>query len=184
MVMELDYNRSLYGKEHLVGPFEVTKELIQAFTQSLGETSPIFTDEAAAVARRLSGAGGAANPVHGVGPSGVSAQHRPKVRQNASPCRPAGAASAPHCGRRPNYRVLTLEGRVRQDRPQRHYGVYCLGDHLPEPEWRSRGRRSGVFRQARMSPLRTGCSQGLGAQRHRHLCSAPWRPTNSAAIGA
>jgi acyl dehydratase len=48
--MELDYNRSLYGKEHLAGPFEVTKELIQAFIQSVGETSPIFTDEAAAVA--------------------------------------------------------------------------------------------------------------------------------------
>ncbi len=50
MVMELEYDRSLYGKEHLAGPFEVTKELIKAFTESLGETNPVFTDEAAALA--------------------------------------------------------------------------------------------------------------------------------------
>ena len=55
MVMDLEYDRSLYGKEHLAGPFEVTKELIQAFTSSLGETSPVFTDEAAALAAGYSG---------------------------------------------------------------------------------------------------------------------------------
>ena len=38
MVMELEYDRSLYGKEHEAGPFEVTKEIIQAFSQSIGET--------------------------------------------------------------------------------------------------------------------------------------------------
>ena len=48
MVMELEYDRSLYGKEHLAGPFEVTKELIQSFTRSVGETNPVFTDEDAA----------------------------------------------------------------------------------------------------------------------------------------
>ena len=48
MVMELEYDRSLYGKEHLAGPFEVTKELIQAFTQSTGESDPVFIDETAA----------------------------------------------------------------------------------------------------------------------------------------
>ena len=55
MVMELEYDRSLYGKEHLAGPFEVTKELILAFTKSLGETNPVFTDEAAAWAAGYSG---------------------------------------------------------------------------------------------------------------------------------
>ena len=50
MVMELEYDRSLYGKEHLAGPFEVTKELIRAFATSLGETNSVFTDEAAALA--------------------------------------------------------------------------------------------------------------------------------------
>ena len=48
MVMELEYDRSLYGKEHLAGPFEVTKELIQAFTRSIGESDPVFVDERAA----------------------------------------------------------------------------------------------------------------------------------------
>lgn len=48
MVMELEYNRSLYGKEYEAGPFEVTKELIQAFSRSIRETNPIYTDEAAA----------------------------------------------------------------------------------------------------------------------------------------
>lgn len=55
MVMELEYDRSLYGKEHLAGPFEVTKDFIQAFTKSLGETNPVFTDEAAAKEAGYSG---------------------------------------------------------------------------------------------------------------------------------
>ena len=55
MVMELEYDRSLYGKEHLAGPFEVTKELIQAFTKSLGETNDVFIDEAAALAAGYKG---------------------------------------------------------------------------------------------------------------------------------
>ncbi len=55
MVMELEYDRSLYGKEHLAGPFEVTKELIQSFTRSVGETNPVFTDEDAARAAGYSG---------------------------------------------------------------------------------------------------------------------------------
>ena len=48
MVIQLEYDRSLYGKEHVAGPFEVTKELIQAFSQSIGETDPVFVDETAA----------------------------------------------------------------------------------------------------------------------------------------
>jgi acyl dehydratase len=48
MVMELEYDRSLYGKEHEAGPFEVTKEIIQAFSQSIGETGAVFNDESAA----------------------------------------------------------------------------------------------------------------------------------------
>jgi acyl dehydratase len=46
--MQLEYNRSLHGKEHLAGPFEVTKEMIQSFSRSIGETGPIYTDETAA----------------------------------------------------------------------------------------------------------------------------------------
>ena len=48
MVMELEYDRSLYGKEHQAGPFEVTREQIQGFSRGLGETSPIHLDEGAA----------------------------------------------------------------------------------------------------------------------------------------
>ena len=48
MVMELEYDRSLYGKEHLAGPFEVTKELIQDFSRSVGESNSVFVDEGAA----------------------------------------------------------------------------------------------------------------------------------------
>ncbi|MFQ6027638.1 MAG: MaoC family dehydratase N-terminal domain-containing protein [Dehalococcoidia bacterium] len=50
MVMDLEYDRSLYGKEHQAGPFEVTPELIQIFNRSIGETNPVFTDETAAQA--------------------------------------------------------------------------------------------------------------------------------------
>ena len=55
MVMELEYDHSLYGKEHLAGPFDVTTELIRAFTSSLSETNPVFIDEAAALAAGYKG---------------------------------------------------------------------------------------------------------------------------------
>ncbi len=55
MVLELHYDRSLYGKEHLAGPFDVTKDLIQSFTQSVGETNPVSLDEEAALAAGFDG---------------------------------------------------------------------------------------------------------------------------------
>ena len=55
MVMELEYDRSLYGKEHLAGPFEVTQELIKSFAEAVGETNLIFLDEAVALAAGYSG---------------------------------------------------------------------------------------------------------------------------------
>ena len=48
MVMELEYDRSLYGKEHVAGPFEVTQEQVRAFAESVGETDPVFLEETAA----------------------------------------------------------------------------------------------------------------------------------------
>ena len=48
MTMELEYNRDLYGVEHRAGPFEITYEVIQTFNRSIGETNPVFVDEAAA----------------------------------------------------------------------------------------------------------------------------------------
>ena len=48
MVLELDYDRSLHGKEHRAGPFEVTEELIRDFARGVGEAAAVFTDGAAA----------------------------------------------------------------------------------------------------------------------------------------
>jgi acyl dehydratase len=45
--MELEYDRSLYGKEYETGPFEVTRDLVLAFNQSIGETGAVFNDDAA-----------------------------------------------------------------------------------------------------------------------------------------
>ena len=55
MAFELEYNRSLYGVEHKAGPFPVTLDVIKSFTQGIGETNPIFIDEAAAKAAGYSG---------------------------------------------------------------------------------------------------------------------------------
>ena len=48
MVLELDYDRSLLGKEHRAGPFEVTRELIRNYCSAIGETNPLYTDQEAA----------------------------------------------------------------------------------------------------------------------------------------
>lgn len=50
MVMELDYNRSIYGQEFQAGPFEVTSEMVRAFAASISDTNSISCDEAAAKA--------------------------------------------------------------------------------------------------------------------------------------
>ncbi len=55
MVMDLDYDRSLYGVEHQAGPFEVTSEMVHGFSESIGETGAIYNDEAAAKAAGYSG---------------------------------------------------------------------------------------------------------------------------------
>ena len=55
MVMELDYDRSLYGVEHEAGPFEVTAEMVSSFTASIGENDAIFNDPDAALAAGHSG---------------------------------------------------------------------------------------------------------------------------------
>lgn len=46
----LEFDRSVLGVEVDVGTFEVTKEQIVAFAQAVGETNPLFLDEAAAKA--------------------------------------------------------------------------------------------------------------------------------------
>ena len=55
MAFELEYDRSLYGVEHKAGPFPVTLEIVRSFTQGIGETNPIFIDEAADKAAGYSG---------------------------------------------------------------------------------------------------------------------------------
>jgi len=46
----IDFDRSVLGVEQEVGKVEITREQIQAFCEALGETNPLFTDEAAAKA--------------------------------------------------------------------------------------------------------------------------------------
>ncbi|GIT69889.1 MAG: hypothetical protein Ct9H300mP27_09930 [Chloroflexota bacterium] len=55
MAMELDYDRSLYGVEHKAGPFDVTKDMVTAFTKSIGQDGEIYNDEAAALAAGYKG---------------------------------------------------------------------------------------------------------------------------------
>ncbi|MSQ06949.1 MAG: MaoC family dehydratase [Dehalococcoidia bacterium] len=55
MVMQLEYDRSLHGKEHQAGPFEVTPSLIREFSLSIGDANPLFTDEKAARAAGFKG---------------------------------------------------------------------------------------------------------------------------------
>jgi acyl dehydratase len=45
---DIKYDRSLLGVEHPIGTFHVTKEMIVDFAESVGETNPLFTDEARA----------------------------------------------------------------------------------------------------------------------------------------
>jgi len=55
MAMELDYDKSLYGIEHKAGPFEVTKEMVLAFSKSIGQQGEIYNDESAALAAGFKG---------------------------------------------------------------------------------------------------------------------------------
>lgn len=48
MTMELNYDRSLHGKEHRVGPFEITADMIAAVNASLGEQGAAFNSDAKA----------------------------------------------------------------------------------------------------------------------------------------
>ncbi len=45
---EITYDRSLLGVEHLIGSFRVTRDMILAFSKSVGETHPLYSDEAKA----------------------------------------------------------------------------------------------------------------------------------------
>ncbi len=62
MAMELDYDRSLYGKEFQAGPFFVTEETIRAFCQSIGDTGPVFNDKSTAREAGYQGLGSMAPP--------------------------------------------------------------------------------------------------------------------------
>ena len=55
MAMELEYDRSLHGREHTAGPFEVTAAMIRQVNASLGESNPAFTSESAAKERGFRG---------------------------------------------------------------------------------------------------------------------------------
>lgn len=48
MTVELEFDRSFLGKEIPAGPFEVTRDLILGFCRAIGDSNPLYTDEAAA----------------------------------------------------------------------------------------------------------------------------------------
>ena len=47
---EIEYDRSVIGKEILVGKFDVTREMIADYCAALDQTNPLYTDEAFAAA--------------------------------------------------------------------------------------------------------------------------------------
>ncbi|MCZ6876421.1 MAG: MaoC family dehydratase N-terminal domain-containing protein [bacterium] len=49
---DIEYDRSLLGKKHLIGSFPVTREMILEFSTSTGETHPLYCDEALAKASK------------------------------------------------------------------------------------------------------------------------------------
>ena len=45
MELKLEYDKSLYGKEHVAGPFPISAEIIKDFAKATGETNPVYFDE-------------------------------------------------------------------------------------------------------------------------------------------
>lgn len=52
---EIQFDRSVLGVEYEVGKAEITKEAILAFAAAVGETNPLYTDEAFAKAQGYRG---------------------------------------------------------------------------------------------------------------------------------
>ena len=65
---ELDFDHSLLGKEHHAGPFQVTRELIDGFCNTLGETNPLYLDEEAARSAGYRHGAGTQLPLHALRP--------------------------------------------------------------------------------------------------------------------
>ena len=49
MSMDLEFDRSMLGKEHYKGPFPVTRDLIRHFCESVGNAAPVHVDKNAAI---------------------------------------------------------------------------------------------------------------------------------------
>ena len=52
---DIDYDRGLLGVEHTTGPFHVTREMIEKFARSTGETGTAFADDNAVTTSRDGG---------------------------------------------------------------------------------------------------------------------------------
>lgn len=46
--MQIEYDRDVIGKEVEVGDMTITREMIDKYAQAVGETNPLYTDDAAA----------------------------------------------------------------------------------------------------------------------------------------
>ncbi len=53
--VQIKFDRSLLGVKHRLGSFHVTRELIGRFTAAIGETGPLYTDEAEAASSEYGG---------------------------------------------------------------------------------------------------------------------------------
>ncbi len=139
MAMELEYDRSLHGKEHTAGPFEITADMIQRLNASLGETNPAFTSEAGAQEQGFRTM--IAPPtlcsifVREVALPDVGIKFGRTQMHAGQRVEPKG----PNLRWRPVDGFLSPEGRLRQDGSFRHDGLRCMGDHVHQP----RRRRGG-----------------------------------------
>ena len=156
MVMELEYDRSLYGQEHEAGPFHVTDEQIVAFSEGIGETNPVHTDVAAARAKGFKGL--IAPPTFPtVLVRGVSL---PDIKLKFG-------RTTMHAGQRVQSKAPIVSGDsliasshlkevLPQDRAQRHDGVRRLGNHVQKPGRSGSSRRPGIIRFERVTLPRPG----------------------------
>ena len=141
--IDYEYDHSLYGVEHESGPFDVTREIVDVYTRSIGDDNPIFTDAAAARA---------AGYAEQVAPPTLCALFErgelPDIKlqfgRRQFHRRATGRAPRAHRRRRPPHRLVPPERRVHQDRPLRHHGPRGLGDYLQQPGRCGRSRRPAL----------------------------------------
>ena len=112
LTLEVEFDRSLLGKEHLSGPFTVSEELIRDFCDAVGETDPIHTDEAAARQAGFSSIVAPPTFVHYLRPGHDYPGHQAELWHQKDSCRPDGGAPGSHRRRRRTAGLILSRGRL------------------------------------------------------------------------